>query len=76
MLAAGGCPRASDRGERLEGLGRHYLSKATLSNAASFVLCFVSRVKDHYKLLHSSPCLKKSYVRQVVLDEWFPVEGR
>ena len=39
-----------------------------LSNTASFVLCIVCRVKDHHTLLHSSPLLKKSCVRQEVLD--------
>ena len=30
------------------------------------------RVKDHHDSLRSSPLSKKSCVRQVVLDKWFP----
>ena len=47
--------------------------KSYLSNAASFVLCAAHRVKDHRKLLHCSPRLKKTCVRQVVLDKRFPL---
>ena len=47
--------------------GWHYLS-----NAASFALCTFHRVKDHHNLPHSSPVLKKTRVRQVVLDKWSP----
>ena len=54
-------------------IGWHYLSNATLSNAASFVLCVFCRVKDHHKLLHYSPRLKNICIRQVMLDKWFPV---
>ena len=46
-----------------------------VSNAASFVLCVFRRVKDHHILLHDSPLLKKTCVRQVVLDEWFPLKS-
>ena len=46
-----------------------------LSNTASFVLCVFRRVKDHHNLLHHSPPLKKACARQVVLDEWFPVNA-
>ena len=42
------------------------------SNAASLVLCALRRVKDHCNLPHDSPRLKKSCVRQVVLDKWLP----
>ena len=38
-----------------------------------FELCVFRRVKDHPNLLHCSPLLKKICVRQVVLDEWFPL---
>ena len=31
------------------------------------------RFKDHRALLHYSPLLKKTCVRQVVLDKWFPL---
>ena len=44
-----------------------------LSNAASVVLRIVYSVKDQHNLLHSSPLLKKSCVRQVVPDEWLPL---
>ena len=37
-----------------------------LSNTASFVLCVFCRVKDHHDLLHDSPLLKNTCVRQVV----------
>ena len=40
-----------------------------LSNAASIVLCVIRRVKDHHKLLHDSPLLKNTFVRQVVPPE-------
>ena len=40
-----------------------------LSNTASFGLCAFCRVKDHRKLLHDSPLLRKSCVRQVVSDK-------
>ena len=37
-----------------------------LSNAASFVLCVFRLVEDHQHLLHSSPLMKKTCVRQVL----------
>ena len=40
---------------------------------ASLFLCVVRRVKEHHKVLHDSPLLKKTCVRQVVLDKWFPL---
>ena len=43
-----------------------------LSNTASSALCVFCRVKDHRKLLHYSLHVKKTCVRQVALDEWFP----
>ena len=46
-----------------------WLALLVLSNAASFVLCVFCRVKDHHKLLHDSSSLKKTCVRQGVLDE-------
>ena len=49
--------------------GWHYPSHATCLIQASFVLCVFRRVKDHRKLLHYSPLLKKARVRQVVLDK-------
>ena len=36
------------------------------------VCCVLRCVKDHHKLLHHPPRLKKVCVRQVVLDKWFP----
>ena len=44
-------------------------------NTASFVLCVVFRVKDHHHLLHYSPRLKKTCVRQVALDRWLPLKA-
>ena len=44
-----------------------------LCNTASFGLCAVCRFKDHHMLLHYSPRLKNTCVRQVVLDKWFPL---
>ena len=46
-----------------------------MSNAASFVLCAVRRVKDHHILLNDSPLVKKACVRRVVLDKWFPLNS-
>ena len=46
-----------------------------LSNAASFVLRVVYSVKDHHGLLRDSPLLKKTCIRQVVSDKWFPLTG-
>ena len=40
---------------------------------ASFVLFVLCRVKDHHMLLHCSPLLKKTCIRQVVLDERLPL---
>ena len=45
------------------------------SNTASFVVCAVYGVKDHHDLQIYSPLLKKTCVRQVVLDKWFPLIG-
>ena len=41
-----------------------------LSQTASLVVCAFRRVKDHHNLLHASPLLKLTCVRQVVLDKW------
>ena len=49
------------------------LDKRYLSNTASFVLWLFRRVKDRHNSLRYSPLLKKSCVRQVVLDKWFPL---
>ena len=49
------------------------LVEGYLSDAASFVLCVFCRVKDHHKLLHYSSLLKKTCVKQVVLDKWLPL---
>ena len=51
-------------------IGWHYLS-----NAASLVLCAVYSVKDHHNLQDDSPVLKKTCVRQEVLDEWLPLSA-
>ena len=56
-------------------VGWHYLSDATLPNTVSVVSCVLRRVKDHH-LLHDSPRLKKSCVRQVMLEKfalWVPL---
>ena len=53
----------------------HYLSNATCLIQASLVLCALRRVKHHCTLLHSSPLLKKTFVRRVVIDKWFPLMG-
>ena len=44
-----------------------------LSNRASFVLCAFRRVEDRPNLLHDSSLLKKTCVRRVVVDKWFPL---
>ena len=80
--------RRSGRPGRPRGLGRSYLSKATCLMRPPFVLRAFRRVRDHRDLLHSSsllkkpalclqsayrlPPLKKTRVRQVVWDKWFP----
>ena len=67
------------RGNQMLALtGRHDLSNAACQNTASLVLCVVRRVKDHHSLLHYSlrlkkTVLKKTLVRQVVLNKWFPL---
>ena len=55
--------------------GRHYLSNATCLIQALFVVCVCAlrRVKDHHNMLHFSPRLKNTSVRQVVLDKWLPL---
>ena len=41
---------------------------------ASFVLCVFRRLTNHHNnMSYSSPLLKKTWVRQVVLDNWFPL---
>ena len=57
----------------LASLGRHYLSNATCRIQASFVSCAVDSVRDHRALQNESPPLKKTRVRQVVLDKWLPL---
>ena len=44
-------------------------------SAAASVLCVFRRAKDHRNLLHYSPCLKNTCVRQVALDKWFPLSA-
>ena len=53
--------------------GWRYLSNATCLIRPHLLCVFFCRVKDHHNLLHGSPCLKKTCVRQVVLDEWLPL---
>ena len=45
-----------------------------VASGCHFVLCVFRRVKDHHNLLHFSPRLKTTCVRQVVLDKWFPLK--
>ena len=58
--------------------GWHYLSNTTCLIQASFVLrrfiCY-SRVNDRHNLPIDSSLLKKTCVRQVVLDKWFPLKA-
>ena len=54
-------------------LGAASLIQRYFSNTASFVLCVFLRVKDHHNLQSYSPLLKKTCVRQVELDKWFPL---
>ena len=51
------------------------LVEGYLSNMATLALCVIRRVKDHNNLPHDLPPLKKACLRQVVLDEWFPLIG-
>ena len=46
-----------------------------MPNTALFVVCVAYSVKDHKDLLHYLQLLKKTCVRQVVLDRWFPLES-
>ena len=59
---------------RTQDLGWHYLSNATCLLIRPRLFCVFRRVKDHRNLLHCSPCLKKTCVRQVVLDKRFPLK--
>ena len=53
-------------------LGRHYLSNA---NCLMRPRLLYAVFKDHHHLLHDSPLLKNACVRQVALDEWFPLSS-
>ena len=46
-----------------------------LTLLVSVVLRLFRRVEDHRKLLYYSPLLKKTCVRQVVLDKWLPLSA-
>ena len=61
------------RSDASEVLGRHYLSNATCLMQASIGLCVLRRVKDHHNSPSYSPILKKTCVRQAVLNKWFPL---
>ena len=52
--------------------GWHYLSDATCLMRPR-LLCFFRRVKYDHNLLHYSPLLKETFVRQSVVDKWFPL---
>ena len=56
------------------GMGWHYMSKATclIRPHVFYVFCCCC-VEDRQDLLHDSPRSKKTWVRQVVLDKWFPL---
>ena len=55
--------------------GWHYLANATcLTRPHSlYAVCVFRRVKDHHNLLDNAPFVKKSCVRQVVLDKASPL---
>ena len=53
-------------------IGWRYMSNVTLCNTASSALCAFRSVKAPHTLLHYSPLLKKTCVRQVVSDKWLP----
>ena len=44
-------------------------------NTASFVLCAVYSVKDRHTFPNCSPLSKKTCVRHVALDKWFPLSA-
>ena len=52
--------------------GWHYLSNATCL-IRRHLFCVFRSAKDHHNLLHDSQLFKKTCVRQVVLDRWFPL---
>ena len=49
------------------------MSTATCLIQASSFVCAVYSVQDRHNLQKYSPCLRKTCVRQVVLDKWFPL---
>ena len=53
--------------------GWHCLSNATCLIQPYSLFCLLRRVKEHHNVLHPSPLLKNVGVRQVVLDECFPL---
>ena len=55
--------------------GCHNLSNTTclIRPHLVYALCVFRRVKDHHHLLHDSPLLKNTCLRQVVIDKWFPL---
>ena len=55
-------------------LGWHFLPNATCLLRPH--LSYALSAKDHHDLLHSSLLLKRTCVRQVVLDKWFPLNER
>ena len=61
-----GLPRRGD-------LGWHYLSNATCL-IRPHSLCFPARRRSSRNLPHDSPLLKKTCVKQLVLDKWFPLK--
>ena len=70
------CKAEDNLGGKNDFTGGALLVECYLSNTASFVLCVFRRVKDHHDSLHSSPLLKKARVRQLLVDEWFPLNSR
>ena len=69
--------RAPSRGDRWSAvLGWHYLSNATgLIRPHLFSRALLVHQYGQLNLLHDSPLLKKTCVRQVVLDKRFPLEN-
>ena len=57
----------------------HVLGGVTCPNATCLIryklCCVFRRVKDHHKFAIISVCLKKTCVRQVVLDKRFPLNA-
>ena len=56
--------------------GEHLISTGDFPESLSqamLVGVMLVGIKDHHQLLHGSPVLKNTCVRQVVLDKWLPL---